>query len=115
MEENAGAPKRGVFWLIDDELLAVPFEEGAVHGVAKSGKNYNHRLLWDYVKPPKCNKPFDHYPRGRVELNSKGTPIIYMNRNIDESYIPVIMERFGLTGTPKVHYDGSEHYRSYLD
>ena len=86
-----------------------------MYGVAKSGMNYNHRLLWDYVRPPRCNKPFDYYPRGRVECDGKGKPSIYMNRNIDESYIPIIMDRFGLTDIPKVHYDGSKHYRSHLD
>lgn len=50
--------KRGVFWLIDGGLLTVPFKEGATEGVAKSVKNYNHKLLWDYVKPAKCDKAF---------------------------------------------------------
>ena len=54
----------GVFWLIDDEILAIPYNEGAFVGIAKSGNNYNHRLLWEFVKPKHCNKPFDYYPRG---------------------------------------------------
>ena len=29
--------KRGVFWLIDRELLCFPFDENAEHGVAKTG------------------------------------------------------------------------------
>lgn len=107
--------KRGVFWLIDDSILAVPFEENATIGVAKSGNNYNHRLIWDYVKPRKCNKTFDYYPRGRVEFNSKGKPILYMNSNIGEKFIPQIMESFGLKEFPKVHYDGSNHYKSHFD
>ncbi len=106
---------RGVFWLIDDELITFIFDEKTTVGIAKSGNNYNHRLLWDYVKPKKCNKPFDYYPRGRVEIGNKGTPVIYMNRNIGEEYIPLIMERFGLSETPKIHYDGSDHYKSYID
>ncbi len=53
--------RRGVFWVIDGELLAVPYEDNSTIGIAKSGDNYNHRLLWDYVKPRKCNKPFDYY------------------------------------------------------
>ena len=108
-------PRRGVFWLIDDELLICPYDEDATIGVAKSGDNYNHRLLWEYVKPRKCNKPFDYYPRGRVEMSNKGNPVIYMNPNIGNEYIPVIIEKFGLSEEPKVHYDGSEHYKSYID
>ena len=105
--------KRGVFWIIDGEILAVPYEETATVGVSKSGVNYNHRLLWDHVKPKKCDKPFNYYPRGRVEVNNKGRTVIYMSPYIGEEYIPLIMECFGLNETPKIHYDGSDHYRCY--
>ena len=69
----------------------------------------------DYVKPKGCNKPYDYYPRGRVEQSNKGKPIIFMNVNIGEEYIPVIMEQFGIVEEPKIHYDGSEHYKCHLD
>ena len=107
--------KRGVFWLIDDEILAVPYEDGAEVGIAKSGKNYNHRRLWEYVRPKKCKKPFDYYPRGRVEFTTNGKLIIYLNSNIGEQYITKIMEKFGIAEVPKIHYDGSNHYKSHFD
>ena len=66
-------------------------------------------------KPRKCNNPFNYYPRGRVELNNKGDPIIYMNPNISEDYIPMIMELFGIKEVPKIHYDSSEHYKCSFD
>lgn len=47
--------KKGVFWLIDGGLLAIPYAETSNSGIAKSVDNNNHRLLWDYVKPGKCN------------------------------------------------------------
>jgi hypothetical protein len=72
--------KRGVFWIIDGELITFPFDETSTEGVAKSGKTYNHKLLWEHIKP--CNKPFDYYPRGRVEYNSKGKAIIYMKHSV---------------------------------
>ncbi len=108
-------PKKGVFWLVEGELLSVVYEENSTVGISKSGENYNHKLLWDHVKPPKCNKPFDYYPRGRVEISNRGKPIVYMNCNIGEEYIPKIMECFALKENPKVHYDGSEHYKCYMD
>ena len=40
---------RGVFWLIDEELLAVPYDDSSSVGIAKSGNNYNHKLLWCHV------------------------------------------------------------------
>lgn len=71
--------KRGVFWVIDDDncgkaLIAEVFREEAMIGISKSGNNYNHRLLWDYIKHHGCNKPYDYYPWGRVELSNKGKP-----------------------------------------
>ena len=107
---------KGVFWLLEDgELLAFPFEEGEVVGLSKSGDNYNHKLLWEHVKPRGCNKPFDYYPRGRVEISNKGKPIVYMNYHIGEDAIESIMLAFNLKEIPKIHYDGSEHYKCYLD
>ena len=106
---------RGVFWLVDDQLLAFPFYEGADVGVAKSGTTFNHEKLWDSVKPRGVNKPFNYYPRGRVDFKSDGTPIIYMNPNIGEDWIPQIKTEFGLRKDPIIHYDYSEHYKCYLD
>lgn len=37
---------RGVFWIVNDKLLAYPFYENATFGVAKSGVTYNHKALW---------------------------------------------------------------------
>ena len=106
---------RGVFWIVECELKAYVFKEDAEYGVARSGKNYNHKLLWDYVRPRKSNRAYNYYPRGRVEYNSKGTPIIYMNPHVDEKYVEQIVMTFGLTEDPIVRYDGSEHYKCYLD
>ena len=107
---------RGVFWVVDDELLAFPFGDVDYdYGISKSGNTYNHKRLWDYIKPKKCNKPFDYYPRGRVEFSSKGEPIIYMNPNISEDLIPNIKVAFGLRSDPIVRLDYSDHYKCYLD
>ena len=101
-------PKRGVFWLIDEgELLAFPYEEGDIIGVSKSGDNYNHKLLWERVKTKGCNKPFDYYPRGRVEISNKGKPVVYMNPYIGEESIELIMAALELNEEPLIHYDGS--------
>ena len=105
--------KRGVFWVIDGELLAYPFDGRIPEAVAKSGNTYNHKLLWESKKP--CNKPFDYYPRGRVDINSKGEAVIYMNTHIGEEFIPKIKTAFGITSEPIIKYDHSEHYKCYLD
>lgn len=107
---------QGVFWIIDGEILAFPFYDGVYqNGIAKSGDTYNHRKLWNDIKPKGCNKPFDYYPRGRVTMSNKGKPIIYMNPNISNEYIKDIKREFGLRQEPSIRYDYSDHYKCYLD
>ena len=109
-------PSRGVFWVIEGKLFAYPFRTvDTYNGIAKSGLNYNHKRLWSDIKPKGCNKSYNYYPRGRVEFSNKGEPIIYMNPNIDESFIPDICAEFGLRQDPKIRYDHSNHYKCYLD
>ncbi len=105
--------KRGVFWIVDGELIAFPFDEKATHGVAKSGNTYNHKLLWEHIKP--CNKPYDYYPRGRVDYNAKGKAVIYMSPHIEQKHIQKIKAAFGITSEPVIRCDHSEHYKCYLD
>lgn len=82
-------------------------------GVAKSGTTFNHELLWENIKP--YNKPFDYYPRGRVDYNAKGVAIIYMNPYVEDKYIDEIKTVLGITTEPVIRYDYSEHYKCYLD
>lgn len=107
-------PSSGVFWLIDDKLLAFSYMIDATEGLSKSGTNYNHKLLWESVRPTDCSKAFDYYPRGRVEIRKKGA-VVFMSPHIGTEYVPKIMECFDLTEKPRIHYDGSRHYRCHLD
>lgn len=113
--KSAKEMSRGVFWIIDDELLAFPFMEDSLGGIAKSGNTYNHKKLWNDVKPRGCNRPYNYYPRGRVDISNKGKPIIYMNPNIGDEFIPLIKSEFGLRSEPIIRYDNSQHYKCYLD
>ena len=106
---------RGVFWIVEDELKAYLFEEGAQVGVAKSGKTFNHKLLWEHVRPAKCNRAFNYYPRGRVDYNGKGKPVVYMSPHVEEKFVEEIEEAFRLAEKPLIRYDGSQHYKCYLD
>lgn len=105
--------QRGIFWLIDDTLLAYPFDGSISEGIAKSGNTYNHRRLWEALHP--VNKPRNYYPRGRVERNSKGIPIIYMSPHIGREYLPEIYQAFSLHIAPIIRIDTSSHYYCFLD
>ena len=106
---------RGVFWDIDGELLAYPFYEDAIDGVAKSGNTFNHKKLWRSINPTRSSIPYNYYPRGRVEITRSGKAIIYLNPNISENLIPEIKKEFGIREEPRIMYDYSDHYRCYLD
>ena len=109
-------PSKGVFWDIDGFLSAFPFIENMFDsGLANSGDTYVHKRLWPEIKPKKCNKPYNYYPRGRVEINPKGKAVLYMNANVDEALISEIIVQFGLTEYPKIVYDNSNHYKCHLD
>ncbi len=105
--------KRGVFWIVEGAVLAFPFDETAAGGVARSEKTFNHKLLWECVKP--CNKPWNYYPRGRVEYTAKGKAIIYLNPHVEEKYIAEIKTAFGIKTDPEIRYDHSRHYKCDLD
>ena len=107
--------KKGVFWIIENRLYSFPFNGGEAIGVAKSGDTFNHKKLWDHVKPKGCNKPYNYYPRGRVEVTNKGKPVIYMNPNVACSSIKDIKNDFEISEEVCVQYDYSEHYKCFLD
>ena len=110
----------GIFWILDDEnkLLAYPFGSvDSFEGIAKSGTTYNHKRLWNELKPGSSKLTFNYYPRGRVDWDNKGRPVIYMNPNIDDSWLPSIKQEFGIRPPDdcKIQYDYSDHYKCHLD
>lgn len=111
-------PRKGVFWVIEkggrEILLAFPFREGDSTGVAKAGDTYNHRLLWEHVRPLGCNRAYNYYPRGRVEITRQGQVRIYMSPYVSERFIPEVKAAFGITEEPRIHYDFSRHYRCHM-
>lgn len=112
---NHTEPKKGVFWIIDGELLAFPFDGTYPEGISKSGDTYNHKKLWKSVCPKGCNKPYNHYPRGRVEVKKQKKAVIYMSPHIPLTFLPEIKKVFQISDKPRVMFDHSEHYRCWLD
>ena len=53
-------PHKGVFWLIDGKIWAVPFDKQKYeYGISKSGDSYVHRKIWKKIKPQKCRYPYN--------------------------------------------------------
>ena len=119
---------KGVFWITEAQLkqyfFRIPCNSmGDITGAteyplcSKDGTNYNHKILWSLLpKSLTGNKPFNYFPRGRVEIrNSKAT--VYLNPDINaEGIQSYIIGLFGLTkenGIKSVRFisDGSNHYK----
>ena len=115
MNKNEKANKRGVFWIVDDELLAVPYDEEAAEGLSKNRTNYNHRLLWPKARKKGYERAYDYYPRGRVEYTSYGRPVIFMGMSVEPRFVPEIKKAFEIEEEPLINRDGSEHYMSYME
>lgn len=51
---------------------------------SKDGTNYNHKILWSLLpKSLTGNKPFDYFPRGRVEIRNANQPIPKKKRDVE--------------------------------
>ncbi|MBP3338328.1 MAG: hypothetical protein J6L69_02860 [Lachnospiraceae bacterium] len=117
--------QNGIFWVIDGTLHTFTFENMIFpSAVAKSGNTYNHKLFWKKITNsnyfngllPNINCiTYNYYPRGRAVVNSKGKVTIYMNPNIDESYIDSLKSVFSPNAEMTIKYDYSEHYKCHLD
>lgn len=126
---------KGIFWIseVDDwdaeqMIFRIPItpageviEPEKLDLNSKNVDNYNHRLLWKSLQTRFThNKPYNYYPRGRVEIK-RGKAVIYANPNICcEELVNLLTKRFGLieeNGIVEVRLklDGSDHYKCYLD
>jgi len=120
---------KGIFWVkdIDNPTTELFFTiPSNVYGnveatnlTAKSGTTHNHKALWSTLGKVTEGKPYNYFPRGRVEIaNRKAT--VYFNQNLNTEFIKkLIVDTYNLTtrnGIEKVTFivDGSEHYKSYL-
>lgn len=83
--------------------------------------NYNHQRVWNsldrrYTK----GKPFNYYPRGRVEISNGVAKVFHSPRIPQDELRQFVIDKFNLTqhnGIKKIKMiaDGSDHYRCYLD
>lgn len=133
LTENEKELYSGIFWIKDKDdpessnnlCFTLPTNiSGEVIGKtnfnlnAKSGNTYNHENLWKTL--PRSiteGKPFNYYPRGRVQI-SNGKATVYYNPILDtEEVKKFIIDTFNLKdyfGIKKVKFipDFSEHYKS---
>ncbi len=121
---------KGIFWIVSREDIEendfflfkiLTDRDGNVLASygdlnSKKGDNYNHRLTWRSLpKEMTHNKPYNHYPRGRVEIKNNTAKILINPLLNDERIIDYIKSRFNLNentiGEIRVLIDNSAHYK----
>ena len=122
--------KKGIFWIADRKnlqnnepyLFRIPVDSVGVPCFltpipplnSKNGDHYNHKKTWEeYVSAElRGGKPYNYYPRGRVEIKGKGKAKIFLNPDIaTDEIIAYIVEKFRLQQRAvNVIADGSRHY-----
>lgn len=129
---------RGIFWIRDinnvyssDLYFKIPCDTNGsiidsdfkipLSMSSKGNDNYNHKNVWNSLSRKKTGgKPFDYYPRGRIEIRN-GTAVIYLSPYIPHDELREwLVDKFNLTpsnGIKKIKFnpDYSEHYKCYLD
>jgi hypothetical protein len=129
---------RGIFWIPDVNNVGssnlyftipcdvfVDINDPEFHipdSMSSTGSdNYNHQRVWNsldrrYTK----GKPFNYYPRGRVEISNGVAKVFHSPRIPQDELRQFVIDKFNLTqhnGIKKIKMiaDGSDHYRCYLD
>ena len=125
--------RKGLFWAIDREterrLLtysAVCDKNGAVEAGqppynSKKGDSFSHERSWplatESLSQRICNRPWNHFPRGRVEI-ANGKATVYYNPVLSEwaDFETAVVREFELDGFPmRFVPDYSSHYESKGD
>ena len=120
---------RGIFWIKDldnlennsDYLFKIQTNE---NGDAlnypfplnsKNGNDYVHKETWAMLPFNLTkNKPFDYYPRGRVEIKHKEA-LLYINPILNEERIINYLKREYCLEDVKIILDFHEHYKCNFD
>ena len=120
---------RGIFWIVDEETLSNNDKyfikintdsNGTVIDYeyplnSKNKDNYNHCKTWNNLPYELTrSKPFNYYPRGRIEIK-KNKCKIFLNPSLNkEEIINYIIGKFELKEIKniKIIEDYSYHYKA---
>lgn len=118
INESIDSPCEGIFWFINEELVA--FTE-QVDTSGKLSTDLEHKKIWEIIsgryKISEKKVPYDYYPRGRVMVNPRYVngsfdhydAFIYIDDCINNSeYLKDIYYEFRLNKNCVIKYIGSE-------
>lgn len=126
--------QRGIFWIKDVNNISssnlyftIKCDSNGNNLVdpedatSKDNLSYNHENTWKKLTSKETNnKPFNYYPRGRVEIRN-GKAYIYCSQYIyGDELKKWCIDKFNLTKSNgitsiRMLVDNSDHYKCYLD
>ena len=107
--------KSGMFWIVDGKLITSPYNADEAEKLGRNSYPYTQKTIWERVRPDRNFRKNDYYPRGRVEYDSNGKPMIVLGKSVKESFIPLIQEAFEISDKPHIIRDHLKHYDSEED
>ncbi len=112
---------RGLFWVIDGEVYSIKHRclvngdfIGAMPASQNGKRNLTHKKEWNESKYGFTKgKPYNYYPRGRVEIKNCKAKIFLNPDIITDVIIEKIKNNFSLKSLSdvKIIADGSKHYQ----
>lgn len=101
---------KGPFWIIGEELLPYPIE-------VSTQPTPSHKDVWKYASGAHKRKPWNYFPRGRVEIRNQKV-IIFANPDcfLYENFENEIRNKFEL-GNIQIIFkvDNSIHYQHKIN
>lgn len=86
-------PQEGVFWVIDEEIVAVkePWDRNS----ESPAELFDHQKQWSKLPDEVTQgKPFDHYPRGQVQIRDCQATVLCHHSLIHSPYPFMIAGKF---------------------
>ena len=110
----------GLFWLICGMSgCEIDWSGGwELYTLFAKSDSISHKDAWAQIVQQKEKRfrryAYNYYPRGRVVVRN-GKAAIFLNQHIaNDEVVAALGTIFGLTA-PKIHAEGGEHYKCYLD
>lgn len=97
---------KGPFWVAEEEILSYPVE-------ISTQPTPSHRDVWKYASGVHRRKPWDYFPRGRIEIRNQKV-IIFANPDclLYENFESKIRSKFKLGDAIIIlKADNSKHYQ----
>lgn len=100
---------KGPFWIAEEEILSHPVE-------VSTQPTPSHKEVWKFVCGEHKRKPWNYFPRGRVEIKNQKA-IIFANPDcfLFENFENEIRNKFNLENAKIIFKaDNSNHYQHEL-